>query len=174
MNSKILISEKEIKKKVVEIGKKIKNDYQDSQELILICLLKGSLVFAADLMREIDLKSVKIDFMIASSYGTKTESSKNVIIKKDLEESIEGADVIIVEDIIDSGHTLTHVMALLKDRKAKSIEIATILDKPSRREKKVNVKYKGFEIEDKFVVGYGLDFNQQYRNLKDIKIIEIT
>mgnify|MGYP000864072005 FL=1 len=160
----ILISENEIHNRILEIADRINKDYE-GEELTLICVLKGGVMFMCDLARRLNL-SVRLDFMSVSSYGSETKSSGVVKIIKDLDDSIDGKNVLVVEDIIDSGNTLSYLIDILKKRGPKSIKLCTLLDKPSRREKKdVFVDYVCFEIEDKFVVGYGLDYDQRYRNL---------
>jgi len=160
----VLIPEEEIKKKVRELGQQITKDYQNSEDVILVGLLRGSTIFLADLSREIDLEA-KIDFMVVSSYGSAMESSREVKINKDLEEDIRGKDVIIVEDIIDTGYTLEKVRDYLLLKNPASFKICTLLDKPERREVPVEVDYVGFQIPDVFVVGYGIDYAQKHRNL---------
>lgn len=160
----VLIPEEEIKKKVRELGQQITKDYQNSEDVILVGLLRGSTIFLADLSREIDLEA-KIDFMVVSSYGSTMESSREVKINKDLEEDIRGKDVIIVEDIIDTGYTLEKVRDYLLLKNPASFKICTLLDKPERREVPVEVDYVGFQIPDVFVVGYGIDYAQKHRNL---------
>jgi hypoxanthine phosphoribosyltransferase len=168
-----LISQEEVQKKVSELAEKIKETYKGCNELLLVGLLRGSVIFLSDLAREIDIDDVKLDFMTVSSYGNSMESSKDVKIKKDLEENIEGRDVLIVEDIIDTGFTLSKVTEILKLREPKSLRICTLLDKPDRREVEVNVDFVGFKIPDEFVVGYGIDYAEQHRNLKYIgKVIK--
>ena len=137
----------------------------------LICILKGSIFYTAELAKRLTIPTT-LDFMSVSSYGSGTVSSGQIKIKKDLDESIEGLDVIVVEDIVDSGHTLNQLIPELKKRNPRSIEVTTLLDKPSRREVEVDVKYIGFEVEDKFVVGYGLDYDQSYRDLPFIGVVE--
>lgn len=166
---KVLIDEKEISKKVKEIARQIENDYK-GKEITLICILKGSTFFTVDLAREIN-RNVKIEFIQVSSYGSSDVSSE-IKLKLDLKESIEGKDVIIVEDIIDTGRTLSYLIEHLKGRNPNSLKLCTILDKPERRLFDVKVDYTGFEIPDKFVVGYGLDFDEKYRNLPYIGYIE--
>jgi len=168
---KKLISEADIKYRVAEMGQEITKDYQKNSEILLIGLLRGSAIFMADLMREVNIEDVHIDFMVVSSYGNEMTSSKNVRVIKDLEEDITGRDIIIVEDIIDTGLTLKCVIELLKTRKPSSIKIATLLNKEIRRENNIKADYIGFEIEDHFIVGYGIDFAQKYRNLKDLNIV---
>lgn len=166
----ILLTEQEIKEKTVELGKVITRDYE-GKNLILVGVLKGALMFMADLSRSIDLP-LSIDFMAVSSYGSSTHSSGIVKIIKDLDINIEGKDVLIVEDIIDSGLTLSYLSKTLLGRKPNSLKICTILDKPERRESDVKVDYCGFKIPDKFVVGYGLDFDEKYRNLPFIGVLK--
>ncbi|AIS53265.1 hypoxanthine-guanine phosphoribosyltransferase Hpt [Thermoanaerobacter kivui] len=166
----ILITEEQIKEKVDELGKIITKDYE-GKDLVLIGVLKGAIMFMADLSRAIDLP-LAIDFMAVSSYGNSTRSSGIVKIIKDLDINIEGKDVLIVEDIIDSGLTLSYLRETLLGRKPKSLKICTILDKPERREADVKVDYCGFKIPDKFVVGYGLDFCEKYRNLPFIGVLK--
>lgn len=163
---KVMISAEEIHAKVQELGKKIDAHYANSdKELVLIGLLRGSVIFMADLCRAIS-KTHELDFMTVSSYvnGT-TISSRDVKILKDLDGEIRGKDVLVVEDIIDSGHTLSKVMEILQTRNPNSIELCTLVSKPSRREIDLVVKFLGFEVEDRFIVGYGLDFDQKYRHL---------
>ncbi len=167
---KILLSEEQIKKRVAELGKQITEDYKNCEdEIIIVSMLRGAMLFTADLVREIKLP-LKIDFMTAASYGAQTVSSEVRIIK-DLDENIHGKNVLIVEDIIDTGKTLRKIVDILKTREPKSVKICTLLDKPERREVEVAVDYTGFKIPDEFVVGYGLDFNQENRNLPAIHIV---
>ena len=169
----ILISENEIHNRILEIEDRINKDYE-GEELTLICVLKGGVMFMCDLARRLNL-SVRLDFMSVSSYGSETKSSGVVKIIKDLDDSIDGKNVLVVEDIIDSGNTLSYLIDILKKRGPKSIKLCTLLDKPSRREKKdVFVDYVCFEIEDRFVVGYGLDYDQRYRNLPYIGVMELS
>ncbi|TDT72234.1 hypoxanthine phosphoribosyltransferase [Hypnocyclicus thermotrophus] len=167
MNYKIdvMISKENIKKKVKELANEITNTYKNTDELILIGLLRGSVVFLSDLAREIGIDDVKLDFMVVSSYGNSMESSRNVKIKKDIEENISDRNVLIVEDIIDTGFTLKKVYEILKLREPKSLKICTLLDKPERREVDVKVDFTGFKIPDEFVVGYGIDYAEKHRNL---------
>src|SRR5580698_8284934 len=169
MSLRPLLSEEQIQQRVREMGAQIDADYPDG-ELFLLCILKGATYFLADLSRAIR-RDLQIDFMGISSYGRGKTSSGEVKITKDLDISLEGADVLIVEDIIDSGVTLNYLTSLLRQRKPKSVRIATLLDKPERRLRPVDVAYVGFRIPDEFVVGYGLDFAENYRNLKDICIL---
>jgi len=159
-----LLSGNVIRTRVKELGRKIERDYRDKGDIILVGLLRGSVVFLADLAREIDLEA-KIDFMVVSSYGNSMESSREVRINKDLEEDIKNKNVIIVEDIIDTGYTLEKVKEYLELKSPATLEICTLLDKPDRREVPVTVKYVGFEIPDVFVIGYGIDYAQKHRNL---------
>lgn len=161
----VMIPEQEIQMRVQALGKQISQDYQNSNnELVLIGLLRGSFIFMADLSRAITVGH-EVDFMTASSYGSSMSSNRDVKILKDLDEDIRGKDVLIVEDIIDTGNTLSKVKELLELRGPRSLEICTLLDKPSRREVNVPVKYIGFSIPDEFVVGYGIDYAQHYRHL---------
>lgn len=161
---KILLSEEDLKSIVERLGKEISNDYKD-KNLVLVSVLKGSVVFMADLMRAITVPCV-IDFMSVSSYGSDTRTSGVVKIIKDLDaEVVNGADLLIVEDILDSGVTLEYLMKVLSVRNPKSIKICTLLDKPERRKAKVFADYAGAQIPDAFVVGYGLDYDEKYRNL---------
>ncbi|MBO5036485.1 MAG: hypoxanthine phosphoribosyltransferase [Clostridia bacterium] len=169
---KVFLSEEEIKAKVAELGKKISDDYRESDKnLILIAILKGSVVFLSDLMRNIDI-DLNIDFMVVSSYGASTESSGNIKIIKDLDINIRDYDLLIVEDILDSGRTLSKLIDILKMRDPKSLKVCTLLDKPDRRVCNVDLDYCGFVIPDEFIVGYGLDFDEKYRNLPYIGILE--
>ncbi|WNC68381.1 hypoxanthine phosphoribosyltransferase [Thalassotalea nanhaiensis] len=169
----VMISEQEVSKRVAELGKQITEFYKDRDNLVMVGLLRGSFVFMADLARAIDINHT-VDFMTASSYGNNMESSRDVHILKDLDDDIQGKDVLLVEDIIDTGNTLSKVMQILSLREPNSIEICTLLDKPSRREVPVGVKWIGFEIPDEFVVGVGIDYAQKYRNLPYIgKVIPL-
>ncbi len=163
-----LISEEEVRDKVIQLAQKIREDYSSQEEIIFVALLRGSVIFLSDLAREIQDYDIKLDFMTVSSYGKSTESSRDVKIKKDLEDDIKDKHVIIVEDIIDTGFTLKKVYEMLSLREPKSLEICTLLDKPERREVEVDVKYTGFKIPDEFVVGYGIDYAEKHRNLKYI------
>lgn len=165
------ISKEQIEKKVEELAKKITADYND-EEVLLVGLLKGSTIFLADLIRKLDLNS-NLDFIVASSYGLEMDSTRDVRILKDLEMDIKGRNVLIVEDIIDTGYTLSKVTETLKIRNPKSIKICTLLDKPSRREVDIKVDYIGFQIEDKFVVGYGIDYAEKHRGLPYIGYVEM-
>ncbi|NAS05703.1 hypoxanthine phosphoribosyltransferase [Acinetobacter haemolyticus] len=162
---RVMISSEEIQTKVKELGEKINAHYaQSDKELVLIGLLRGSVIFMADLCRAIE-KPHELDFMTVSSYGGGTTSSRDVKILKDLDGEIHGKDVLVVEDIIDSGNTLNKVIQMLQTRKPNSIELCTLVSKPSRREIDLEVKFLGFEVEDRFIVGYGLDYDQKYRHL---------
>lgn len=165
-----MISEKEISEKVRELGKKISEDYAGTS-LHLICILKGASFFFCDLARCITVP-VTIDFMSVKSYGNEMHSCGTIKIEKDIEESIEGKDVLIVEDIIDTGQTLCLLKEALKQRGPRSLKLCTFLDKPSRRTADVEVAYCGFEIKDKFAVGYGLDYANKYRNLPYVGALE--
>lgn len=168
--SNTLISQKEIEAKVVELAKKIEKDYEN-QELLVVGVLKGAFVFVSDLVRNINL-DLSLDFMAVSSYGMSTQSSGVVKINKDIEMDITGKNVIIVEDIIDTGLTLKYIKEYLSGKNAKSVRICTLLDKPSRRKCDVEVDYIGFEIEDLFIVGYGIDCKEKYRNLPYIAYVQ--
>lgn len=169
MEINILINKAKLEKRIEELGKQIEKDYQ-GKELVFIGILKGSVMFMSELAKNVK-SNVELDFMDVSSYQG-TESSGTVTINKDIRNSIEGKDVILVEDIIDTGRTLTYVLEYLKQKNPNSIKIATMLSKPSRRVMELNVDYIGFSVEDKFVVGYGLDYNEKYRNLPYIGYIE--
>ena len=160
----VMISEQEVKNRIAELGAQITAHYQGSNDLVLIGLLRGSFMFMADLARSIDLPQ-EVDFMTASSYGNSMNSNRDVRILKDLDDDINGKDVLIVEDIIDTGYTLSKVREILSLRSPKSLAICTLLDKPSRREVNVPVEFVGFAIPDEFVVGYGIDYAQRYRHL---------
>jgi len=167
----VLISEKELKQRIEELGTEITKKFKDNnKELIVVGLLRGSILFMSDLIREIDLP-IKIDFMTTSSYGDAFESSREVKILKDIEEVIIGKDVLIVEDIIDSGITLSKILEILKGRNPNSITLCTLLNKNARREVSITADYIGFDIEDHFVLGYGLDYQQECRNLPYIGIM---
>lgn len=166
----ILFSEEQLKAKVKELAKSITEDYS-GKKLLVVIILKGSFVFASDLVREINLP-IELDFMVVSSYGAGTKSSGIVKIVKDLNESIKDKDVLIIEDIMDSGITLSNLVEVLKTRQPNSLEICTLLNKPERREAEVFVKYSGYDIPDKFIVGYGLDYDEQYRNLPYIGVLK--
>ncbi|AAW86671.1 MULTISPECIES: hypoxanthine phosphoribosyltransferase [Aliivibrio] len=163
----VMISEQEVNQRVKELGQQISEHYKDSEGLVMVGLLRGSFVFMADLARAIDVP-MTVDFMTASSYGNSMESTRDVRILKDLDDDIKGKDVLLVEDIIDTGNTLSKVCEILSIREPNSITICTLLDKPSRREVEVNVDWIGFSIPDEFVVGVGIDYAQKYRNLSYI------
>lgn len=168
---RVLLTEEEVNAKIIEVANRISEDYA-GKSLHLICILKGGVFFTCELAKRLSIP-VSLDFMSVSSYGGGTESSGIVRIVKDLDEALEGRDVLIVEDIIDSGRTLAYLIEVLKQRNPKSIELCTLLDKPERRVKKqVQVKYTCFTIPDEFVVGYGLDYDQKYRNLPYIGVVE--
>ena len=167
---KVLVSEQEVDARIEELGKKISEDYAGKQ-VHLICILKGGGFFMCELAKRITVP-VSMDFMSVSSYGDGMKSSGIVKIAKDLDETLEGKDVIIVEDIIDSGRTLYYLMDVLQQRKPNSMKLCTLLDKPERRVVDVKVDYIGFNIPDEFVVGYGLDYAQKYRNLPYIGVVE--
>lgn len=166
----VFYSEEQLQDKVKMIGKQISEDYKD-KNLMLVSVLKGSVVFMADLMRAITVPC-EIDFMAVSSYGDKTNSSGTVKIIKDLDRDIAGYDLLIVEDILDSGKTLSYIKEILLARKPNSIRICTLLDKPERRNSEIVADYSGFEVPNEFVVGYGLDFAQKYRNLPFIGVLK--
>ena len=165
-----LISEEEVDKRIRELGEEISRDYAGKQ-IHLICVLKGGVFFMCELAKRITVP-VSMDFMCVGSYGDGTKSSGVVRIAKDLDEAIEGKEVLIVGDIIDSGNTLYYLMDVLQKRKPASLRLCTLLDKPERRVKDVKVDYTGFEIPDEFIVGYGLDYAQKYRNLPYIGVVE--
>jgi len=167
--SEILIDEQTLRGRIAELGEEISNDYRGRAPL-LVGVLKGAVFFMADLMRELSVPC-EIDFMAISSYGAATDSSGVVRILKDLDASIAGRDVLVVEDIIDSGLTLSYLMRSLRARKPSSLEICALLTKPERREIEVPVKFVGFEIPNKFVIGYGLDFAERYRNLPYVAVL---
>ena len=169
----VLISQEEISKRLAEMGAQISKDYDGCEELVLVCILKGSVYITCGLSRSITVP-VTLDFMSVSSYGNAKESTGRVRILKDLDESIAGKDVLIVEDIIDSGRTLQNLYEMLSSRNPKSVKICTLLDKPDRRipECTISVDYTGFVIPDKFVVGYGLDYEQKLRNLPYVGVVE--
>jgi hypoxanthine phosphoribosyltransferase len=169
---KVLISSEKIQARIRELGTQISRDYPVGQ-LHMICILKGACFFLTDLARAME-RDVFVDFMGISTYGKGTSSSGEVKVTKDLDISVEGADVLIVEDIVDSGVTLNYLMHVLEQRRPHSIRIAALLDKPERRLRPVHVSYVGFQIPDQFVVGYGLDYAEKYRNLDDVCIMEST
>lgn len=163
------ISEEDLKAKVQEIAGEITKSY-NGEEIKTICILKGAVMFMVDLVKSVDLP-IKFDFMDVSSYGDSTQSSGQIKILKDLDDPIEGENILIVEDIIDSGRTLYYLIEYLKSKKPKSIKLCALFNKPDRREFDVNVDWTGFEIPDEFIVGYGLDYAQRYRNLPYIGIL---
>lgn len=167
---KVMVSEEDVEKRIAELGRQISEDYE-GKSVHLICILKGSVFFMCELAKRITVP-VTMDFMSVGSYGDGTTSSGIVRIRKDLDEALEGKDVIIVEDIIDSGRTLYYLMDVLQQRKPNSMRLCTLLDKPDRRVRDVEVDYVGFCIPDEFVVGYGLDYAQKYRNLPYIGVVE--
>ena len=169
---KVLISEEEVDARIRELGEKISKEYEGKQ-IHLICVLKGGVFFMCELAKRITVP-VSMDFMCVGSYGDGTKSSGVVRLAKDLDESIENKEVLIVEDIIDSGNTLYYLMDVLRQRQPASLRLCTLLDKPDRRVKDVHVDWTGFEIPDEFVVGYGLDYAQKYRNLPYIGVVEVA
>ena len=169
-NIRILIPEKDVAKRIEEMGRQISEEYEGKQ-IHMICVLKGGVFFMCELAKRITVP-VFLDFMSVSSYGDRTSSNGVVRIVKDLDESLEDKDVLVVEDIIDSGRTLSYLLEILEKRKPNSMRLCTLLDKPDRRVREVKVDYVGFEIPDEFVVGYGLDYAQKYRNLPYIGIVD--
>lgn len=167
---RILLSGDEIAERVTEIAETITRDYA-GESVLMVGILRGAVVFFAELVKKIDL-DLRFDFMVVSSYGNSTDSSGEVRIVKDLSQPIEGMNVIIVEDIIDTGYTLKNLMKLLRTRNPKSLKICALLDKPSRRKVELEGDYVGFKVPNEFVVGYGLDYNEKYRNLPDICILK--
>lgn len=167
---RILITETEIAARTTQLARLISDEYRDTKQLVVVGLLRGSFIFIADLVRRIDLP-VEVDFMTVSSYGNAMESSRQVRIIQDLMTPIEGRDVLIVEDIIDTGHTLSQVYDILQTREPKSLKVCALLNKPSRREIDVSIDWVGFDIPDEFVIGYGIDFAQQGRNLPHIGVV---
>lgn len=166
----VLFTEEEIDSKIREMAKEISNDYKD-RDLLVIGVLKGSVIFTAELVKRLSIPC-SMDFMAVSSYGDSSETSGVVRILKDLDHSVEGKDIVIVEDIIDSGVTLNYLLNYLKARRVNSIEVVALLSKPERRKVDVNVKYMGFEVPDEFLVGYGLDYAERYRNLPFVGILD--
>lgn len=167
----VLIPEEKVDKRIAELGAQISKDYE-GQSVHLVCVLKGSIMFTCELAKRITIP-VTFDFMSCSSYGADTKSSGVVRLVKDLDEPLEGKNVIVIEDIVDSGRTLSYLLEILGARRPASLKLCTLLDKPERRVKPVHVDYTGFEIPDEFVVGYGLDYDQKYRNLPYIGVIEL-
>jgi hypoxanthine phosphoribosyltransferase len=170
-NLRVLISEEAIQKRIREIGSQIDKDYAGSGPIYLLCVLKGAVLFYSDLARAIS-HPVRMDFIGISSYGKGKSSSGEVKLTKDLDTSVEGFDILVVEDILDSGVTLSYLIQVLQQRKPKSVRIAALLDKPERRIRPVSVDYVGFQIPDEFVVGYGLDYAEDYRALRDVCVLE--
>lgn len=168
---RVLLSEEEVDKRIAEIAAKISEDY-NGEQVHMICVLKGGVFFTCELAKRLTIP-VSMDFMSVSSYGADTKSSGVVKIVKDLDEGIEGKNVLVVEDIIDSGRTLSYLLEYLRNRNPKSLKLCTLLDKPERRVVEVNVDYTCFDIPDEFVVGYGLDHAQKYRNLPYIGVVEL-
>ncbi|MFL6019138.1 MAG: hypoxanthine phosphoribosyltransferase [Gaiellaceae bacterium] len=168
--SKVLIEEDAVAARVAELGADVSTDYAD-RDLLLVGVLKGAVFFMADLMRQLTIPC-EVDFMAISSYGASTDSSGVVRILKDLDINIEGRDVLVVEDIIDSGLTLSYLMRMLESRNPASLEVCSLLTKPARREIDVRVLYTGFEIPNEFVIGYGLDFGERYRNLPYVAVLD--
>lgn len=168
-----MISAKTIAARIEELARQIEAAYSDTDKLVVVGLLRGSFVFIADLVRELDLP-VEVDFLEASSYGDSTESSREVRILKDLRGEIGGRDVLVVEDIVDTGHTLTHVLHLLESRAPRKLNTIALLDKPKQREVDIRATWTGFEIPDEFVVGYGIDYAQRNRNLPYIGKVVFT
>ena len=166
----IMITQEQIDQRAREIGTQIAKDYE-GEEIVLVGILRGAVLWMGDIMKNVDLDMI-IDFMAVSSYGASTKSSGVVKIIKDLDSNIEGKNVIIVEDIVDSGTTLNYLKHYLQNRNTKSVRICTLLDKPAGRKVDIDVDYIGFEVDDKFIVGYGLDFDQKYRNLPYISFLE--
>jgi len=169
--AKVLVTKEEIEARIRELGKQITEDYKDSQGLLVVGVLKGAVIYYADLVRELNLP-VAMDFISASSYGAGTSTSGTVRINKDLDKNPEGKDILIVEDIIDSGVTLFHLKELLMARHPNSLRICCLLDKVARRKVDLKADYVGFDIPDEFVVGYGLDYNERYRNLNYIGVLK--
>ncbi len=170
MVEKVLFTEKQIAERVAMLGEEITKDYE-GKEIMLVCVLKGAFVFASDLMRAISLP-VNINFMCLSSYGNSTTSSGNIQITKELDFPVDGKQVIIAEDVVDSGHTLNFLINYLKEQGAESVEVCAIFDKPSRRQVEVPVKYIGFEVPDEFIIGYGLDYAEDFRNLPYLGVLK--
>lgn len=167
---RVLISAEQIQNRIRELAEQIEADYPEGP-LYLVSILKGAFIFVADLARALKRHSVRIEFMGISSYGNQKSTSGQVKVTRDLDVNIEGQNILIVEDIIDSGVTLSYLTRLLQQRRPKSLEIATLLDKPERRIQPVHVRYIGFQVPDEFVVGYGLDYAEDYRNLSDIRVL---
>jgi hypoxanthine phosphoribosyltransferase len=171
--SEILIDEDTLQRRIAELGEEISRDYAGTDNLLLICILRGGMVFLVDLMRHIAVPH-QVDFMAISSYGSGVrESGGNVRVTLDLQTNIRDKDVLLVEDIIDSGHTISHVLELLSTRQPRSLQVCSLLDKAERREVVVPIHYRGFEIPNKFVFGYGLDLDEYYRNLPFIGVVDL-
>ena len=171
--SEILIDETTLQKRIAELAVEINRDYAGSEDLILLCILRGGMVFLVDLMKRLTVLH-QVDFMAISSYGTGArESGGNVRLTLDLQTNIRDKDVLLVEDIIDSGHTISHVLELLSTRQPRTLKVCSLLDKAERREVVVPIHYRGFEIPDKFVFGYGLDLDEYYRNLSFIGVVDL-
>jgi hypoxanthine phosphoribosyltransferase len=168
---RVLISAEQVRSRIHQLGAQIAAEYPAGAPIYLVCILKGAFIFAADLARAIP-RPVRIEFIGISSYGVGKSTSGQVKLTKDLDSSIEGADVLVVEDIVDSGVTLSYLAEVLKARRPRTLRIASLLDKPERRQRPVEVSYVGFEIPDEFVVGYGLDFAEEHRNLPDVCVLE--
>lgn len=170
----ILISEEQLQKRVAELGEEISSDYQNSSDFLLVCILRGAVLFLTDLSRKITVPHA-VDFMAISSYGSGSRASSGVVrITMDLSTNISAKDVLIVEDIVDSGNTLSYVLDLLSTRKPKSLNVCTLLDKTERREVPVPLRYVGFQIPNKFVFGYGLDLDEYFRNLPFIGVVDLA
>ena len=169
-NIRVLLTEEEVNKRISEVAAQINKDYE-GRPVHLICILKGGVFFTCELAKRLDL-SVSLDFMSVSSYGSGTESSGIVKIVKDLDQDLSGKDVLIVEDILDTGVTLSHLVPMLKLRRPNSVRLCTILSKPSRRKVDIEPDYCGFEVPDEFVVGYGLDYDEKYRNLPYVGVLK--
>ena len=168
--SRILITNDEIQREIKNLAEKLNSEYK-GKDLLCICILRGAVVFFTDLIRLLDLP-LTIDFMAISSYGSSTKTSGEVRLQKDLEQSVMGKDVLVIEDIVDSGLTLTYIMDILSKRGAKSVKLATLLDKPTGRKNDLQVDFSCFTIPDEFVVGFGLDYAEKYRNLPDIGVLD--
>ena len=169
---KILVTEEQIAQRCKELGRQLDHDYADRHDVLFVGILKGSIPFMAELIKRVSI-DIQIDFMAVSSYSG-TESLGDIKIIKDLEQSIQGRDLVLVEDIVDSGRTLSYLLKMLSERGPKSLKLCTLLDKPDRRVTEVDVAYTGFKIPDEFVVGYGLDYDQRYRNLPYIGVVEFS
>lgn len=170
-NISVLLTEEQIDARIAELGRQISKDFE-GEEVFLVCTLKGACFFACELAKRITIPAA-IDFMSVSSYGNASTSSGKIQMKKDLEECIVGKNVIVIEDIVDTGRTLSYLMENLRERKPKTLKLCALLDKPDRRVVEIKADYTGFEIPDLFVVGYGLDYAQRYRNLPYVGVIEV-